>query len=451
MVVISDGQMVQYRDHGLVPDVYPSEFLDRPAHLAIGHNRYATQGPPSTINLQPHQAVCGGGVVSVASNGDLPMYAELRESLELHGVSFMSTNDSEVIAWWLAKRYDQRGSMVQAIGELIDYVDGAFAAVILFEDRLYVCQDRRGFRPMVIAPLPTGGLIVASEEAALDIHRLDRSSYQPIGAGALIEFSYGLMTVHRRGVVPTSACLFELIYFSRPDGRVFGTPVSLFRRRVGWRLAQQANIVDCRNAVVVAVPDSANEMAAGVAEALVRPLVPALIRAHSARRTFIESEQRTRDEGVRYKLNPDEWLLRDRDVLLIDDSIVRGTTMHSIVRMIRARGARRIWLLIGSPPVRWPCFMGIATPTRRELIASDQSIDQIASYLEVDSLYYLGLSDVAEAAGPLQDWERHRFAAYLGPNVEQLAQLLATNQHTFCHACFSGQYPLPVPRSAVLP
>ncbi len=435
-----------HRGLGLVPEVFSSSFQQGSAHLAIGHNRYSTQGPPSVINLQPHQAECRDGKITVASNGDLPKYLELRQSVEQSGIQLTSSNDGEVIAWLLARAYDRLGNMPASIAYFQARVDGAYSVVMNFGDSIFAFRDRRGFRPMVMSSLPGEGVAFASEEAAFDIHRADRSSYREVPAGAILEAIHGHLTVHRVGQPATAACIFELMYFARPDGRVYDRPVSLYRRRVGWRLGTLAKHIDRRQAVVVAVPDSANEMANGVAERLSLPLVPALIRAHSARRTFIEREQSIRDEGVRYKLNPDHWLINGRDIFLVDDSIVRGTTMHRIVQMLRGRGARRIILLVGSPPVRWSCFMGIATPTQSELIAHKKTTEEIAEYLQVDQLLYLPLTAAHQAAGPLEHWEQKLFKAYLGPQVKDLQdRLLSTPTKKFCNACFSGRYPVSLP------
>jgi len=434
-----------HRGLGLVPDVYPAEFVNLPAGAAIGHNRYATQGPPSAINLQPHLAICKDGTIALASNGDIPDYLGWRRRLDQDYVSLLSDNDGELLAWLIAQAYDRTGSMVEAIATVQQEVRGAYSAVLLFGSALYAFRDPLGIRPLLMAELPSGGIGFASEEAAFDIHLADRTKYREVPAGGIIEAYQGVPLYHRSGQPATAACIFELIYFARPDGHMFGRPVSLFRRRTGWRLGRRMPRIDLESAVVVSVPDSANEIAAGVADYLSRPLVPALLRAHSARRTFIEREHRIRDEGVRYKLNPDSWLIDSRDIILVDDSIVRGTTMHRIVQMIRRARARSIHLLIGSPPVRWSCFMGIATPTREELIASHTAVEDIAHYLQVDSLIYLTLDESEAAAGPLTDWELERFRAYLGPHAPNLQKELEQNQtKQFCTACFSGQYPIPV-------
>lgn len=444
----SSLEMIRLRALGLVWDVYPTVFLNQSAASAIGHNRYATQGVPNEINLQPHLARCRDGrLIALASNGDLPRYAEYRRQLEAVGESFASTNDGEFLAKWLARSYDRLGTMPAAIQALQAEIEGAYAAVVLFDRRVYAFRDRQGFRPMVIGQLPSGGVAIVSEEAALDIHLADRSSYMEVPAGAVLECVDGRVITHTAGHPATAACIFEFVYFARPDGCVFGRPVSLVRRRCGWRLARSiSGWLDLDRTLVVGVPDSASELADGVAEGLAQPDVSGLVRSHGAVRTFIAREQRVRDEGVRYKFNPNHWHISGRHVILVDDSIVRGTTMHRIVRMLRRHGAASIRLLVGSPPVRWPCFMGIATPTRQELLASHRDLSAIAAYLEVDDLAYLSLGDLLSSVGPIEPWERERFAAYLGPQIDAAeAGRQSSPTQQFCDACFSGRYPLVIP------
>lgn len=442
MYAVGETGSVYHRGLGLVPDVYhDNDVLKFRAHLAIGHDRYSTKGPPSAVNLQPHVVDCCDGQIALASNGDIPNYHAYRQRVESPDRPFRSDNDGELLAHLVAQAYDQLGSMPQAIQKVMNTIDGAYSVVMTFRDSLFVFRDPRGIRPLVTCRLPQGGHVFASETIAFDKIRGDRSTYDQVLAGAIIEVCRGELTVHQPGRPASAACIFELMYFSRPDTQ----GVSLYRRRVGWRLAHRIKHLELHHPVISAVPDSSNAIAKGVADVLQVPLVDALIRAHGARRTFIEREQRIRDEGVNDKFNPDSWLVDGRDVILVDDSIVRGTTMHQLIRMLRGCGARRIILLIGSPPVRYPCYMGIATPTKAELIASKLVTEQVAQRLEVDLLVHISLPDALGAAGVLTPWERRDHAAYLGPNVDAIALRLRNNQTGYCAACFSGQYPLPIP------
>lgn len=449
------GRSVRVRKKtGLVAEVYNAQWLQQPTSLAIGHNRYATQGDTSEINLQPHRARCSDGEIFLASNGDVTNFRKLQRRLHRQGVRFVSKNDGELLAWLIARAYDRLGNMHLAIRSLYDDVTGAYSAVMLFRGHLFVFRDPLGFRPLVRADLAGGGVAFASETVAFDILRADPGSYREVQAGAIIEVVQGETITFESGWNAAAPCVFELIYFARPDSLVFGLPVSFIRRRIGWQLARETRRSIGRSSVVIPVPDSANEIAAGVAQGIDRPLRQGLLRSHTARRTFIESEQSIRDEGVKYKLNPDRSVLEGMDVVLVDDSIVRGTTTRKIVRMLKSAGACTVHVVIGSPPMRWPCFMGVATPTRKELIASQVSLPEIRKRLGADSLNYLSLTGLQLAVGPLTAEERRRFGPIIRPYDEAPAQsfrgkvrerLRQSRPDQHCFACFTGNYPIDVP------
>lgn len=458
MALQNRTRMLSQRKLGLVAEVYSNGWLRHNFDVAIGHNRYATQGSPSLVNLQPHRAVTvRGEPLSLASNGDLTNFRQLRRQLKRNGVQFVSTNDGELLAWLVADGITETGSIVGALRRLRGTVTGAYSAVVLFRERVYVARDPLGFRPLVITALPDGGIAVASETVAFDILHADATQYGRVAAGAILELINGKVVVHDAGWPDTTPCKFEHVYFSRPDSVVFGLPSSLVRRRIGWALGRESHIRRRSRVIVVPVPDSANWIAQGVAESLGVPYEPgAIIRSHTARRTFIEKEQRIRDEGVRYKLNPDRSMLEGMTVLLVDDSIVRGTTVPKIVRMLRRVGVAAVHLLIGSPPIRFPCFMGIATPRREELIANRMSQAALTRFAEADSLTHLSLAALQASGGPWTAWERRRFPEVLALydraapgtlRAKVRKRLASAEPGRYCYACFTGDYPVPIPRS----
>lgn len=284
MVIYNTCRALVRKGLGLVPDVYPRAWLDHEAEVAIGHNRYATQGSPSAVNLQPHRAITKrGGRLYLASNGDVTNFSELRRLLERDGVVFQSRNDGELLAWLIARAYDETGSMPVALRSLRSTVRGAYSAVVLFQRRVFVTRDVLGFRPLSMARLPTGGHVVASETIAFDILGAEISSYQEVPAGSILELAGGDVIVHDPGWEAVTPCKFEQVYFSRPDSQVFGLPCSLVRRRIGWQLARESRFRSRKNVVVLAVPDSANWIGQGVAEALGVPfLLGGLVRSHTA-------------------------------------------------------------------------------------------------------------------------------------------------------------------------
>lgn len=452
--IAAPGGLVWLKKAGLVSSVFTDAWLEQYGETAIGHNRYATQGAATEVNLQPHHAACRDGGILVASNGDIANYRELRSRLEQEGAQFVSENDGELLAHLLARGVDSFGSLHEAIRQLHDLVHGAYSAVALFQDRLYVFRDLHGFRPLAMVTLPDGSVAVASETVAFGILGADLKAYREVPAGAIYAVDNGDVTIYDDGHPSISPCIFELVYFARPDSQVFGLPVQLVRRRIGWLLAEESQWRPGSNDVVVAVPDSSNEIARGVAEGLRLSIEPGLTRSHTSSRTFIEPKQEYRDEAVKFKLNPQYLLVEGRRVLLVDDSIVRGTTIRKIVRMLKHAGAEEVHLFIGSPPIKWPCFMGIATPTKDELIANRLSPDAIARQVGADSLFHISLQGLRYATGPIRVDEQERYGSTLMPlrNAPAgsfrritLRRLQQQDPSRRCTACFTGDYPIPVP------
>jgi amidophosphoribosyltransferase len=410
-IVTSDGDRIhEHRALGLVAKVYDRDILENlPGRLAIGHNRYSTTGFSSIVNIQPLLVDCKIGKIAVAHNGNLVNAIELRRQMEMDGSIFRSTTDSEVILHLIAR--SRKSSREEMIMEALQKVQGAFSLVFLTGDTVMAARDTRGFRPLCLGRLDDAYMF-ASETCAFDI----------IGAQYLREIAPGELCVlgpggpqFMRFAEPEERlqrCIFEFIYFSRPDSKVFGENVDKVRRKLGRRLAEESP-VDAD--IVIAVPDSSNTIALGFAEASKIPFELGLIRNHYVGRTFIQPRQSMRDWDVRIKFNPVRGVLKGKRIVVVDDSIVRGSTMRKLVSILRQAGADTIHLRIGSPPITHSCYYGIDTPTRGELIASSHTVDEIGDYLGVDSLHYLSREGLLTC-------------------VEE--------PHHYCVACFSGEYPM---------
>jgi amidophosphoribosyltransferase len=408
-IVTSDGERIhEHRALGLVAKVYDKEILDRlSGSLAIGHNRYSTTGLSSVVNVQPLLVDCKIGKIAVAHNGNLVNAVELRRRMEKDGSIFRSTTDSEVILHLIAR--SGQTTHEDMIMEALQKVRGAFSLVFLMKDKVMAARDPLGFRPLCLGRLDDT-YVFASESCAFDI----------IGAMYLRDIAPGELCVlgpggpqFMRFAEPAERlqrCIFEFIYFSRPDSRVFGENVDKVRRKLGRRLAEESP-VDAD--IVIAVPDSSNTIALGFSEASKIPFELGLIRNHYVGRTFIQPRQSMRDWDVRIKFNPVRGVLKGKKIVVVDDSIVRGSTMRKLVSILRQGGASEIHLRIGSPPITHSCYYGIDTPTRGELIASNHTVDQIKEYLGVDSLHYLSREGLLTC-------------------VE--------DPHNYCVACFSGNY-----------
>ncbi|MBP7865467.1 MAG: amidophosphoribosyltransferase [Acidobacteria bacterium] len=419
----SDGEGIQlHKSMGLVKEVFTPAVLEpMKGHLAIGHVRYPTQGGATVDNAQPHLLeTLAGPCYALSSNGDLVNYREIRKELERKGVFFRSRNDGEAILRLLAYLMEiECQSLISAIETCFTQLQGAYSTVLLTPHGLTAFRDPYGFRPMLLGEIE-GGWAVTSESCALNILRA--RNIREIAPGEIVDFREDGVRTHRGNVAffrnaqhpGTAHCVFEHIYFARPDSQQYGRRVYDVRREIGRRLAAgDAFTPDC----VVPVPDSANFIAQGYAEAAGAPFAFGLIRNHYVGRTFIKPQQTFRDESVKQKFNPLAGFFEGKSVVLVDDSIVRGTTLRKLVRMIKGAGAREVHLRIGSPPVRYPCYYGIDTPTFEELIANQLSLEDLGRHLEADSLRYLSLGDLLAAA---------------------------KNGGVYCDACFTGDYPVGV-------
>ena len=403
------GAAHSHRGMGLVSENFGSELLDRlPGDVAVGHTRYATSGSTVLANAQPCHASTRCGPLSLAHNGNLVNARELREELVAQGAIFAGTSDSEVIVHLIAR---SRAPTIEAqIREALEKIDGAYSLVISVGRTIFAAVDSRGFRPLVLGRLGEGYML-ASETCALDL--VGATVTCELDPGDFVRIENGTVThLPRLRPRPVSRCVFELVYFSRPDSVVFGRSVDAVRRELGRALAREQPAPGAD--VVFSVPDSSNAMALGYAEASGIKLEHGLIRNHYVGRTFINPTQALRVAKVRIKFNPVREVIHGKSVVVVDDSLVRGTTSKGLVDMIRGAGAREVHLRLGSHPITGPCYYGIDTPNREELIAATHSVDEIRAYLGVDSLGYLSLDGMLGAAG---------------------------SGTPFCHACFSGDYP----------
>lgn len=411
-IVSADGVRT-YGHHGmgLVSQIYNPESLGKlHGSLAIGHNRYSTTGQPTLTNIQPLLVDCKIGKMALAHNGNLVNALEKRKEMEQDGSIFATTMDSEVILHLIARSQEPR--VEDMIVDAVRQVNGAYSLLLMTKDRLMGARDPLGLRPLCVGRLGES-VILTSESCALDI----------IGAEYVRDVKPGeLVVVDERGITSIQAeestaqakCIFEFIYFSRPDSIVFGENVDKVRRKLGVVLARNHPV---SAEVVIAVPDSSNTSSLGFAQESGIPFELGLIRNHYVGRTFIQPEQSLRDGDVRVKFNPVRGILNRKRVVVVDDSIVRGSTMKKLVRMLRKTGVKEVHLRICSPPIRFPCFYGIDMPERRELIASFQSVGEIQEYLNVDSLEYLSMEDLRS---------------------------VVDDPENFCYACFNGQYQVPL-------
>jgi amidophosphoribosyltransferase len=393
---------------GWVADVFHPERLRRlPGHRAIGHVRYSTAGSSNLRNAQPITATTARGPIAIAHNGNLTNADQLRKQMEREGAIFQSSSDTEVILHLLARA--PAGSLEEQIIWALAQVKGAYSLLILTPDALYAVRDPYGFRPLTLGRL-ADSWIVASETCALDL--MEAKTERDVGPGELVVIADGgLRSLRAAAPGERLQCVFEYVYFARPDSVLWGRNVHTTRKELGRQLAREH---PAEADIVIPVPDSGTSAALGYSEEAGTPFDLGLIRNHYVGRTFIEPKQGIRHFGVKVKLNPMREMLEGRRVVVVDDSIVRGTTSRKIVRMIRSAGARAVHVRISSPPIQWPCYYGIDTPTRRELIGSSHSVEEICRYLGADSLGYLSLDGMLKAAG--------------------------SDPAHFCHACFTGAY-----------
>ncbi len=417
-IAASDGSQIRVqRSMGLVHDIFTAPVLaSLPGALAIGHTRYSTTGDSALLNAQPIRVDCNKGMIAVAHNGNLVNAVDIRSRLEAEGSIFQTTSDTEVIVHLIAHSREQ--TMADAIADALRRIDGAFSLVVITRDRIFAARDPRGFRPLSLGRIPASGTRVndafalASETTAFDL--LGANYERDVKPGELVVIGpEGMQSRFYAPAAPQSACIFEHVYFARPDSVVFGRSVNQSREALGRQLAREAP-VDAD--IVCAVPDSGVPAAIGYAAESGLPFRVGLIRSHYVGRTFIEPEQRVRDFGVKLKLNPVRSVLEGQRVVLIDDSIVRGTTSRKIVRLVRNAGAREVHMRISCPPTISPCYYGVDTPSKRQLIAANKSVEEIRRFIGADSLAYVSLEGLKQACGE-------------GENT------------TYCTACYTGEYP----------
>ena len=386
-----EGRILSEKEMGYVADVFTHERLSRlPGDTAIGHVRYSTAGGSMLCNAQPIVASTSKGPIAVAHNGNLTNGDELRKQLEAEGAIFNSTADSEVIVHLIArsKARDAEGAFVDALSR----VQGAYAIALLTPERIFAARDPYGFRPLVLGKLEES-YAISSETCAFDL--IAAETVREIGAGEIIAIERGGVRVVRQARAEREArCIFEHVYFARPDSVVFGNSVADVRQRFGAQLAKEHPVPAD---IVVPVPDSGVFAALGYALEAGIPFQYGLVRNHYVGRTFIEPKQTIRSFGVKVKLNPVRGLVEGKRLVLIDDSIVRGTTSKKIVRMLKDAGAKEVHMRISSPPTSWPCYYGIDTPERTQLIGATHSLDEIRDFIEADSLGYLSEEGLLEA------------------------------------------------------
>jgi amidophosphoribosyltransferase len=415
-IASADGQrLANIKGMGLVSEIFTDDVLAKlPGPMAIGHTRYSTTGDSALLNAQPIRVESTKGLIAIAHNGNLVNLGNIRARLEREGAYFQTTSDSEIIVQLIA--HSKAGTLVDAIADSLGSIEGAFSIVMMTRDRIFAARDPRGFRPLSIGRIKNSEgpdtIVFASETCAFDLLRAEY--IRDVLPGELVMVTEdGLTSRQYASGVPQTSCIFEHVYFARPDSRIYGRWVQESRDQMGRQLARESGVAAD---VVVPVPDSGVTAALGYAEEAGLPFRMGLIRNHYVGRTFIEPEQRVRDFGVRLKLNPVHNLLEGKRVILIDDSIIRGTTSRKIVRMVRGAGAKEVHLRISCPPTISPCFYGVDTPSKGELIAANKSLEEIREFIEADSLAYLSLD------GLLRSCETKEKTGY-------------------CTACYTGNYP----------
>jgi amidophosphoribosyltransferase len=417
-IASSDGVNIRvHKAMGLVADIFTEEVLAKlRGSLAIGHTRYSTAGDSALLNAQPIMARSHKGTIALAHNGNLVNALEIRTRLETQGSIFHTNSDTEVIVHLMAQSREH--TLPEAIADALRQVEGAFSLVMVTPDRILAARDPRGFRPLAMGRIPGASpdrqdtIVFASETCAFDL--IGAKYEREVKPGEMVVVGpEGVSSKFYAPAQPQSACIFEHVYFSRPDSLVFGRPVEISREQLGRTLAREA---PADADIVVPVPDSGVSAAMGYAAESGIPFRFGLIRNHYVGRTFIEPQQHVRDFGVKLKLNPVRSVLQGKRVVLIDDSIVRGTTSRKIVRMIRQAGATEVHMRISCPPTISPCFYGVDTPSKRQLIAANKSVEEIREYIGADSLVYLSVDGLKQACGEGE-------------------------KTTYCTACYTGKYP----------
>ena len=413
----SEMQHQLHKGLGLVGEVFTEEVLSRlPGRSSIGHVRYSTSGQNLLINAQPFQANLLNGPVALAHNGNLINDKQLKRKLQEEGSIFHGTSDSELFLHLVSR--SRSTNLVEAVCEAMQPVIGAYSLVVLGHQELLAVRDPLGFRPLVLGKKKNDQnqdvYCVASETCAFDL--IEAQYVREIEPGEVVRISdEGVQSFWLKNKAPRAACIFEHVYFARPDSVVFGQSVYESRKKFGERLAQESP-VDAD--LVVPVPDSGVPAALGFSKASGIPFEMGIIRNHYIGRTFIQPHQSIRNFGVKIKLNPQSQVLQGQRVVVIDDSLVRGTTSQKIVRLLRAAGAKEVHVRIAAPPTMAPCFYGVDTPQKGQLIASRMSVESIREHLEADSLAYLSL--------------------------QGLREVMKAHEKGFCSACFDEKYPTPL-------
>ena len=418
-IVSSDGKQLRaYKRYGKVADVFKNDaiFDDLPGKASIGHVRYSTAGGTDVRNCQPINVDYHRGGIAIAHNGNLVNADIVRNQLEQSGSIFSTSADTEVIVHLLARA--ECDTLADRMVEALKQVRGAYSLAVLTETRMVAVRDPNGFRPLCLGKLD-GAYVIASETCAFDL--IEAEFIREIEPGEMVVIDKNGLTSYKPfDEVSPTPCIFEYIYFARPDSTIFGHEVYNVRKNFGKILARE-HAVDAD--VVIAIPDSGMPAAIGYAEESGIPFQLGMIRNHYVGRTFIEPAQSIRHFGVKIKLNPVREVMAGKRVIVVDDSIVRGTTSRKIVKMVRDAGAKEVHMRISSPPTSYPCFYGIDTPNRKELIASSHTIDEIAKYITADSLGYLSAEGMRETVACPK-----------------------TGACPYCDACFSGNYPIRFPK-----
>ena len=413
-IALTDGDWIDVKKGmGLVSEVFREQLprLDN-AKIAIGHVRYATTGFSLAANAQPLRVNYAGGALALAHNGDLTNAALIRRDLESKGTVFQTTIDTEVFVHLIAR--SQKPSVEERILEAVSVVRGAFCLSIMTEDKLIGVRDPQGFRPLCIGRTPDGGWVLSSETCALDVNGAE--FVRDVLPGEMVVMdSDGLKSYRFSNGKDVASCIFEYIYFARPDSIIDGQSVHAARFEMGRVLARESGF---RGDVVISVPDSGTKAATGFSYEAGIPFAEGLIKNRYIGRTFIQPTQKQRDAAVKLKLSPVRSVVAGKSVIMVDDSIVRGTTSGKIVRLLRNAGAREIHVCISSPPITDPCYYGIDTSVRKELISATKSVDEICSFIGADSLHFISIDGLRQCVSAL-------------------------NPDHMCYACFNNKYPVP--------
>ena len=416
-IAVSDGTEIRmHKGMGLVAHIFNEETLTTlPGHIAIGHTRYSTTGSSILRNAQPLHCIWGGGTLAVGHNGNLINASELRAELEKQSVPFESSNDSEVIARLIASQ--DTSSLEEAVARTMARIRGAYSLVILTEDTLIGVRDPYGVRPLCIGQLAGGHYVLASETCALNT--VGAEFIRELAPGEIVSIDKNGLRARQGMMMKRNAmCMFEFIYFARPDSELYGRELHQVRRRMGRELAREHPVHGIAD-VVIPIPDTGIPAAIGFAEESGIPYGEGVIKNRYIQRTFIQPDQRMRELGVRMKLMPIKEALTGKRVVMVDDSIVRGTTTSQIVRMLFEAGASEVHVRITAPPIKYPCFYGIDMADQEQLVASHLSVEQIRELIGATSLGYL--------------------------TIDGLSRAIGKNRGQFCLACFNGEYPIDIP------